>query len=600
MIRNSLVAIVALSGAVSALASDDDFRHGRIRYLEDGVTIQRASEAGAEEAGLNVPFLPGDRIWTDDRGRAEFQFVDGSVLRLDTQSKLDYVAHEDGRSERIVLRLWSGGLVLQARNGQRVADYAIETPGGLVETEDRVVLRIDAEAGETRLSVEEGEASLDTGRRRVSVEAGERTYARRGEVPESPQRFERREGDAFSDWCDERDRHDALSGEARRYLPDEVAPYAAELESHGSWYYVTEVGNVWRPYVSAGWRPYGDGRWLWSVYGWTWVPGESWGWAPSHYGRWGYSGGLGWYWIPGSVWGPAWVSWAVGGDYVGWCPLGRGDRPVGADAFRGNAVPRGSVGQPTQASPWIYTRKGDLPMRDVARRRVDPRIAEVQALRVAESPRSRPSRDLQRLADGPAAPGRDGAVPRAVNIKPTIGDTVPELRADPSIMIPAPVRHGVRHDDRYDRGRDVNDRPESARTDRPSDVSRERERATGAGAGSDRPTPPPTEGRHPTDTRSPGSGDTARPRQRQGDEDRSQRLSDPDRDVLRRIFKPLSEPRDREGDARTATPRSQPKTTTPPQSQPRTTPPPRTEPQHRTPPPPTPAPSHPAPHKDNK
>jgi hypothetical protein len=578
-----ILCLVVLSAATSAAASDDDFRHGRTRYLENGVTVQRASEAGSEEGAVNMPFLPGDRVWTDDRGRAEFQFMDGSVLRLDSRSKLDYVEHEEGRGERVVLRLWSGGLVLQARNGRHFADFAIETPGGLVETEGRVALRIDAEGGETRLTVDEGEATLEGGRRRVIVEAGERTYAQRGESPESARPFDRREADDFADWCDARDRHEALGGEARRYLPEEVAPYAAELESHGSWYYVTEVGNVWRPYVDSGWRPYGDGRWIWSSYGWTWVPNESWGWAPSHYGRWGYSGSLGWYWVPGSTWGPAWVSWAVGGDYVGWCPLGVGDRPVAFDSGRGHAVPRSSLAPPTAPnSAWLYTRRGDMSLRDVARRRVDVRPSEVQALRVGDSPRSRPSRDLQRLADGPANPGREGS--RGVNIKPTIGDTVPELRSDPMVTIPAPLpRRSVRETDvHFDRTREVNDRPERARTDSVRDSA--------------------DEGRHPTDSRSPGGSARATPRTQQGDENRSQRLSDPDRDVLRHIFKPLSEPRDRGGDPRTAAPQGQTKTATPERSVPRTTaPPPRAEPQrHTTPPPaPTPAPSHPAPHKDN-
>ncbi len=578
-----ILCLAVLSAATAAAASDDDFRHGRTRYIEDGVTVQRASEPGAEEGSANMPFLPGDRVWTDDRGRAEFQFVDGSVLRLDTRSKLDYVAHEEGRRERVVLRLWSGGLVLQARNGRHFADFAIETPGGLVETEDRVVLRIDVEAGETRLSVDEGEATLESGRRRVTVDAGERTYARKGESPEGPRRFDRREGDDFADWCDERDRHETLSGEARRYLPEEVVPYAAELESHGSWYYVTEVGNVWRPYVTAGWRPYGDGRWVWSSYGWTWVPNESWGWAPSHYGRWGNSGALGWYWIPGNVWSPAWVSWAVGGDYVGWCPLGFGDRPVTVDNVRGHAVPRGSL-TTTPTTAWLYTRKGDMGLREVARRRVEVRPAEVQALRVAESPRSRPSRDLQRLADAPVNPSREGALPRTVNIKPTIGDTVPELRSDPSITIPSLLpRRSVRDRDvHFDRTRDANDRPEGARSDPARDGA--------------------AEGHHPTDSRSPGSSANASPPGRQGGEDRSQRLSDPDRDVLRHIFKPLSEPRDRGGDTRTSSPRSDPRTAPPPRTEPRTAPPPRTEPQHHAapPPPPTPPPSHPAPRKDNR
>src|SRR4029077_6328240 len=93
--------------------------------------------------------------------------------------------------------------------------------------------------------------------------------------------------DDFDRWNDDREERVAWSGGSSQYLPEEINPYASELENHGSWYFVAEVGHVWRPYVSPGWRPYTDGRWSWTSYGWTWIPNESWGWAPFHYGRWG-------------------------------------------------------------------------------------------------------------------------------------------------------------------------------------------------------------------------------------------------------------------------------------------------------------------------
>ncbi|HKC11130.1 MAG TPA: FecR family protein, partial [Vicinamibacteria bacterium] len=320
------LALMVLAAGASATAQEG-YRHGRIGYLEPGVTLQRATEAGSEEATPNLPFLPGDRVWTDDAGRVEFQFLDRTFVRLDRRSKLDYATHEEGRTERIILRLWSGSLYLRSRNSDNPL-FGIETPGGLVLTQERGVYRVDVDSGETRLSVHEGEATLEGGRRRVTVGAGERSYARRGDSPERPRPFDRGEADEFARWEGDRANREAWAGNSRRYLPKELDPYAGDFEAHGSWYYETEVGYVWRPYVGAGWRPYSFGRWAWTAYGWTWVPNETWGWAPSHYGRWGHSLALGWYWIPGNVWGPAWVSWGQGGDYVGWCPLGYRDRPV--------------------------------------------------------------------------------------------------------------------------------------------------------------------------------------------------------------------------------------------------------------------------------
>ena len=101
--------------------------------------------------------------------------------------------------------------------------------------------------------------------------------------------------------------------EGSRYFHQRLSPYG-RWETHGSY------GEVWRPRVAAGWRPYTTGHWVYTDYGWTWAADESWGWAPFHYGRW-YQDSAGWGWVPGNVWAPAWVDWRNGGGYVGWAAL---------------------------------------------------------------------------------------------------------------------------------------------------------------------------------------------------------------------------------------------------------------------------------------
>ncbi len=571
------LAVVAVAGP--ALASDEEYRDARIRYAESGVTVQSASEASAEEAVTNMPFLPGDRVWTDGGGRVEFQFADGSVLRLDNRSKLDYVAHDGGGGERIVLRLWSGHLYFRARE-RGAAEIEIETPSAYVSARQAGAFRLDADAGETRLSVYEGEADIEAARRRESVSAGERSWVSRGDAPESARRFDTRESDDFAQWYDDRDDRRSWAGASERHLPDAIDPYASELESHGSWYFVAEVGQVWRPYVDSGWAPYTNGRWSWTAYGWTWIPYEPWGWAPFHYGRWGYSGAVGWYWIPGSSWSPAWVSWAVGPDYVGWCPLGYRDRPVtGGPVSRGHAVARGGAtsAASVDAGAWVYTRRGDLSARDLARRRTTPPADVVGALHVAQSPRARPSRDL-RVIDVDSGVRREAGVPRNVRLKPTAGDTVPELRRDPATTIGYPELRHTRPEPRYEATTATAREGRSSREDEaPRDVSTQRrsyERRSDEATDGRSSRPQPSAQREQSGSANGDrSGATATPRVRQ---------SEPDRDVLRRIFQPLSEPRSSEpraSEPRTSAPRSEPR------SQPRSSPPPRVE-QRKAPAPP--------------
>jgi hypothetical protein len=531
--RRSLLLMLTL-GLPAAAGAQEAFRDARIRYVEPGVSVQRASETGAEEALPNLPFLPGDRVWTDQGGRAEFQFADGTVLRVDSRSKLDYVARE--REDLVVLRLWSGGLYVHGRN----PGMSVETPGGVVEIGRGGVYRVDVDSGEARLSVYEGEARLESAR----VRSGERAYARRGEAVEGPERFDRAAGDQFARWDEDRSGRDERAGARPEYLPEEITPYAGELESNGTWYYESEVGHVWRPHVGLGWQPYSDGRWIWTAYGWTWVPYEGWGWAPFHYGRWGHSPRLGWYWIPSGGWGPAWVSWAVGPSYVGWCPLGYRDRPtlVYGRRDRGRAVLRGDA--VAASSPWAFVRRGDLGARDLSRRRVDA-VDLTRDVRVVDSPRLRLTREIQ-LSDS------ERAVPRSIRTKPGPGDTIPELRSDPRYTIPARL---PRQQYESERERDAERRRPSPRYEGRAPAERvvspasPAERAVAPAPTAERAVAPAPPGRserieraHPTDVRSAPAGTVAIGRPRTEERRTPPAGESPDREVMRPVFRPLGRP----------------------------------------------------------
>ncbi|HEX4631646.1 MAG TPA: DUF6600 domain-containing protein [Chthoniobacterales bacterium] len=97
-----------------------------------------------------------------------------------------------------------------------------------------------------------------------------------------------------------------------------------KLDPYGEWRETSDYGYVWQPREaesSRDWRPYTEGRWVYSDAGWTWVSDEKFGWATYHYGRWVRLRRVGWVWVPGEEWAPAWVSWRTNKDYVGWAPL---------------------------------------------------------------------------------------------------------------------------------------------------------------------------------------------------------------------------------------------------------------------------------------
>lgn len=109
---------------------------------------------------------------------------------------------------------------------------------------------------------------------------------------------------------------------ARAEVDISVDFFHENLAPYGDWVDVEDYGYCWQPRdVDADWRPYSDGRWVYTDAGWTWDSDEPYSWAVYHYGRWARIDEVGWVWVPGTEWGPGWVSWRRGSRHVGWAPL---------------------------------------------------------------------------------------------------------------------------------------------------------------------------------------------------------------------------------------------------------------------------------------
>ncbi len=287
----------------------------------DGVAILER-DGGTDNAPTSMPLLAGDRVRTR-AGRVEILFADGATLHLDHNTVIDLQSDE-------LVRLVEGRIRLAIPGPQRAVGYRIDGPHGwaLIDEpgEYRVALLNAPNGSELELAVIRGRAELANDGGRTPLRAGERAFVRAAAAPSYAFVANSAALDAFDRWS-ERRREERL-GASAQYLPDEVRPYAAELDRNGYWGDEPSYGRVWYPRVESDWRPYYRGRWAnLRPYGWTWVGYDPWGWPTHHYGRWGF-GGAGWFWIPGRSWGAAWVSWASAPGYVSWCPLGWNNRPV--------------------------------------------------------------------------------------------------------------------------------------------------------------------------------------------------------------------------------------------------------------------------------
>lgn len=301
----------------------------RLSNLTGNVFIQRASDIGYEECVVNTPVTEGDRLGTTD-GRAEVHFGRGNYVRLDNETKIDFLNLPKKGDDTVRIRVWSGNVYLEVSNLAREKGIEVHTADTSFYVLDEGLYRIDVrENTDTEVLVFRGlvEAAGEEGS--ILVKAGQRIEAAEGRFPSRPSQFMAAASDGFDRWNDSRN-VEVSKRLPKRHLPNDLEDYEYELGQYGDWMYLAPYGNVWVPRgIDEGWRPYSNGRWTWlPISGWTWLPYEPWGWSTFHYGRWHWGVGMGWYWIPTSFWGPGWVDWWWDNDYFGWAPISYWGYPV--------------------------------------------------------------------------------------------------------------------------------------------------------------------------------------------------------------------------------------------------------------------------------
>ena len=432
------------SGSVGvAVAQDTPSGEARISYLENGVNVVRAADGETAQAVRNMPVIPGDRMATDQRGRAEVQLVDGSLVRLDFDTQVDFQnlgTPEQQPGPLTSLRLGGGDLFVQLTQsyGGSGAEFQLDTPLTAVKLLGEGLYRVDSQGPDRlRVQVYAGTAEVLWGGQPERL--GEREQIELSPNLERPQRraFDPRETDDFASWNYNRQEYYA-EDRSQEYLPDQLDQYASDLDQNGSWHYSFEYHTyVWVPYVEPDWRPYYNGEWQYYPSGLTWVSYEPWGWAPYHYGRWSWNVGFGWCWLPGYVYSPAWVSWYIGYDYWGWCPIGYYGYPATVNNFFFNYHYNDRI-HPTGLDPrsWTVVPVGSVVKTPVARQALS--ASKIRSLRGEGVIVDRlPKTNLRELRSDPKK-----IVGRAMEAKPV--DASRTLSAGKSRGIPEDLGRSLR------------------------------------------------------------------------------------------------------------------------------------------------------------
>ncbi len=365
-----LLLTLAVQGPGVALGQPDAAPGGEppphVMRLE-GTGAQIVREGATEPVELGSPMLFGDRIDTGV-GTVQVLWGDGTRIALDRDTRLEALAPD-------LLALTAGRAVV-VRPVAATTSLRMDTPAATLVLRPAGEYRVSLEGDVTTLAVVRGQVDVQNAMGTAEVGAGQQVALRDGLAPEAPRRFNAAAYDSFAQWATAPAEAPATGAPLDTFADPKFEAYSDVFNRYGSWETDAAYGAVWYPTVPVDWRPYSDGYWQpWGAQNaWLWVGRDPWGWPTHHFGRWGMNPRGRWYWMPGRTWAPAHVQWSVGPGYIGWTPLGHGDRPVSGwnDLARPRGVYPGGTLDPGRA--WTVVPSDRFGRRDGMRAfAVDPR-----------------------------------------------------------------------------------------------------------------------------------------------------------------------------------------------------------------------------------
>ena len=199
------------------------------------------------DATINSPVFPGDLILAD-QGRTELEFPDGSILWLDSGTRLELLGIRDDGEERVdntVLRLHSGTLEMDYRGKSSDAgeDARIDTPESSIYFLGRGRFRVESDRDLTSLVSLRGVAELAGDSGSVLVRSGQKSQIWRGSVPEAPEAVNTLRLDDFDRWCEERTASYLSEDEGKTGNTSKRFPFRYGTTSR-SWT-ITAIGSGW-------------------------------------------------------------------------------------------------------------------------------------------------------------------------------------------------------------------------------------------------------------------------------------------------------------------------------------------------------------------
>src|SRR5579864_185415 len=251
-------ATLAIGGAANA-QSGVQLQPGvaRASLTHGDVNMQRGDSGDWVAVTLNTPLVPGDRVSTGDRSRAEVQLDFANVLRLDQNSTAKIA---DLSRTHAQVQMGQGLANYDVMKGNEL-DAEIDTPNvsvhPLKEGRYRILVNSDSE---TQVIVRKGAADITTPQGSTRVESGNMITI---DGTDNPQ-YQTASAPGKDDWDKFNNDRDNLIGDAESWRhTDHYYTGSQDLDAYGRWEEIPDYGSVWVPAAGPDWAPYRSGRWVW-------------------------------------------------------------------------------------------------------------------------------------------------------------------------------------------------------------------------------------------------------------------------------------------------------------------------------------------------
>jgi len=208
MKKTSAILFICLLTFSYAGSQEHDYSNrsfARLSYITGNTFIQNISDLAYEEGIINRPVIEGDRVGTTD-GRAEIFMRDGTYLRLDNNTKIDFLNIPKQGNNITEVRLWTGNIYFSVGKLEEEKNIEIHTADVSFYILDRGLYRIDIrENSETVISVFQGmvEATSESGS--VLIKKSQKMEIVQGQFTSRPKSFTLAVDDSFDRWSEYRD-----------------------------------------------------------------------------------------------------------------------------------------------------------------------------------------------------------------------------------------------------------------------------------------------------------------------------------------------------------------------------------------------------------